>query len=669
MQRCRDTLAAALLLLAFSLTYYIGVRIGFAFTVSSNAVSLLWPPSAILLTALLQCAPRAWGWLLLAALPAHLISQISAGVPLPMASCWYVSSVSEALLAATLIRGVLGRAPRFDRVRDAVVYLLAGVLAAPVLTSFLDAGLVAFVGWRYGSDYWTVFRMRLFSNALAAIIVPPLVITLLNYRFSLVCKAHRAFQVEAAALMAVLCAISFGVFHAPKSAGEAAMYVYAPLPLLVWAAVRIGVGGVSACVAAVALLAITGTLRGTGPFVLATHDISVLALHIFLIIMASSVMLLAAALAELREAGSAALQREERLDLALNAARMGAWEWDLVTDSISWRWAGDSGEVVANEVSPSCELLAKVHPHDRAHLVAAIRAARELGRADEVECRFLCDGRVRWIRGLGKVQVDSAGTPQAMIGVCIDTTQRKHLEMQQHSQREKLAHLMRTATLGELSGTLAHELSQPLAAILLNAHAGRQELRRTSPRMQEIGAILDDIAADDERAGEVISRLRALFRREPVEKEQVQVAECISSILDLEHGDLIIRNVAVDLNIHPALPPVTAVHAQLQQVLLNLIVNACEAMAGKSGERWLHIAAVSHAGEVRVEVSDNGSGVEDFERIFEPFYSTKGRGVGLGLAIARNIIAAHGGRLWGANNAAGGATFFIALPASAPVAV
>jgi two-component system sensor kinase FixL len=182
--------------------------------------------------------------------------------------------------------------------------------------------------------------------------------------------------------------------------------------------------------------------------------------------------------------------------------------------------------------------------------------------------------------------------------------------------------------------------------------------------MHEVGAMLSDIAADTERAGEVIRELRALFPREPVEKEPVQVAECISTILDLEHADLVTRNIAVDLSIHPALPPVAAARMQLQHALLNLIHNACEAMAGKSGERRLRITARNHADEIHVEVSDTGSGVEDFERIFEPFYSTKQRGAGLGLAIARNIVAAHGGRLWGANNAAGGATFYIALPAT-----
>src|SRR5688572_6592295 len=168
-----------MLVLAFALTYYVGVRVGFAFTLSANAVSLFWPPNAILLAALLLTPPRIWGWLLLATLPAHLVSQLAAGVPLLMASAWYVSNISEALLAAALIRGALGGPPRFDRVADAAVYLFAGVLTAPLLTSFLDAGLVALIGWRYDGDYWAVFRMRLLSNALVAIIVPPLVVTLL----------------------------------------------------------------------------------------------------------------------------------------------------------------------------------------------------------------------------------------------------------------------------------------------------------------------------------------------------------------------------------------------------------------------------------------------------------------------------------------------------------
>jgi C4-dicarboxylate-specific signal transduction histidine kinase len=373
-------------------------------------------------------------------------------------------------------------------------------------------------------------------------------------------------------------------------------------------------------------------------------------------------MLLAAALAELRTARVAALRREERLDLALRAARMGAWEWNLVTDTISWRWGMESGEVIADEVRSAAMLLAKVHEHDRDRVSAAMRAAREHGRIEEMECRFVCNGRLRWIRGFGKVQIDRDGMRHAMIGVCVDTTQRKQLESRQSSQRESLARLTRAATLGELTGRLAHELSQPLAAIMINTHTAGHELRKERPAIRELQAIVDDIAADDERATAVINRMRALFPRTAVEKESVHVAECIDSILALEHSGLITNNVAVDLSIDPALPPVIAAQAQLQQVLLNLVSNACEAMAGKGGERRLRIAAERHSHEVRVAVSDNGSGVADFHRIFEPFYSTKEQGVGLGLPIARTIIGEHGGRLWGTNNACGGATFYICLP-------
>jgi two-component system sensor kinase FixL len=197
---------------------------------------------------------------------------------------------------------------------------------------------------------------------------------------------------------------------------------------------------------------------------------------------------------------------------------------------------------------------------------------------------------------------------------------------------------------------------------MLNAQVGQKELEKATPDLLELRAILADVVADDERAAEVINRLRALVPHGAMEQEAVQVADCIHSILALEHSDLIARNVAVDLEIDPELPPVRAVSVQLQQVLLNLIVNACEAMAGQSGHRHLRIAARHDCGEIRMEVTDNGSGVADFERIFEPFFSSRKHGVGLGLSIARSIVVAHGGRLWGANNAGRGATFYITLP-------
>ena len=661
-----EQLRAAMLLLALSLTYYVGVSIGLAFTPASHAVSLLWPPNAIVLAALLLCPPRAWIWPLLAVLPAHLISEVSAGVPLVLAASWYVSNVSEALLGAGIVIWILGEAPRFDRVRHVLVYLAAAVVIAPVVTSFLDASFVALVGWRYDGDYWSVVLSRLPSNALAATIIPPFAIIMFRDSGQLLRSASRAQWLEGVAVVSVLAIVSYEVFHEPMSATTAPIAVYAPLPLLIWAAVRSGVGGGSVCVAVLTLVSITGTLRGTGPFVPAGEPMSILSLQMFLVVVAFTLMLLAAALAELRKARAAALRNQARLNLALNAARLGTFEWRMPTDRISWQFVGRLGPILSGAMGSHAELLDTAHPGDRVRLSAAMRAAREQGENGDVEWRFHRNGRVRWIRGLGKVQRDAAGRPSAMIGIVVDVTRRKRQELQQRSQREKLAHLTLSATLGELSGMLTHEMSQPIAAIMLNARAAEIEAQKSAPDLQEVQGILADIQADGQRATEVIDRVRALAPKGPVEQELVQVADCIHSILALEHSDLIARNVAVDLDIDPQLPPVTAANAQLQQVLLNLIVNACEAMSGLNGQRQLRIAARHFSGEIRVEVSDNGSGIEDVERIFEPFFSNRKHRVGLGLSVARSIVAAHGGRLWGANNATGGATFFIALPITSP---
>jgi signal transduction histidine kinase len=652
-----------MLLLALALTYYLGVRIGLAFTPAENAVSLLWPPNAIVLTALLFCRPRAWIWPLLAVLPAHLIAEVSAGVPLAMAACWYVSNISEALLGAGILVYFLGAAPRFDRVRHVALYLVAAVLCAPVLSSFLDAAFVAWIGWRYEGDYWAVFRSRLPSNTLAALIVPPFALVARD-SVRLLRTVSLSRWLEAALLLCALGAVSFVVFHQPRSPDEAAVYVYAPLPLLVWAALRTGVAGVSASVAVLTLTAITGTLNLMGPFVLTpTAAISILSLQIFLIVAAATLMLMAAALAELHKARIAALRSKARLSLALNAARLGTWEWRMRSGRIVWNFAGRWGPILSGTLASQAELMDAAHPSDRARLLAAVRAAREQGEDGDVEWRFQCNGRVRWIRALGKVQRDAAGKPRSMIGICVDVTQRKHQEMQHRSQREKLAHLTLAATVGELAGTLAHEISQPLAAIMLNATVAEQEAQKANPDMPELRAILADIVADDQRAADVIHRLHALLPRGPIEREAVQVADCIHDIVALEHSDLIARNVVVELDIEPQLPLVTASPAQLQQVLLNLIVNACQAMAGMTGPRQLRIAARHVAGEIHVAVSDNGSGVQDFERIFEPFFSSHQQ-ASLGLSVARSIVAAHGGRLWGVNNATVGATFSIALPVS-----
>lgn len=248
----------------------------------------------------------------------------------------------------------------------------------------------------------------------------------------------------------------------------------------------------------------------------------------------------------------------------------------------------------------------------------------------------------------------------------VDVTERRQNERTAARQRDEIAHLSRVATLGELSGSLAHEINQPLMGILSNAQAAQRFLARDDVDLDEVREILVDIVEDDKRAGEVIRRLRALLKNGEMQNRPLDINSVVDAVVRLTRNDLMNRDVTVSTELAPDLPPVFGDHIQLQQVLLNLVMNACEAMEAVSGTPQVHIRTRrSDGGDVEVSVSDRGGGIPpgDLERIFEPFVTTKEHGIGLGLSICRTIIGAHGGRLW-AENLGTGATFRCALPLS-----
>lgn len=657
-------LAAAFVL---AIGYLLGVAVGLALTFEPNPVSTLWPPNAIVLAALLLTPPRVWPVLIAAVLPAHLAAEIVLGVPLDMALCWFVSNIAEALLGAALMRRLLGGAPCFDRVRDVSMFLFVCVVVGPVLSSFLDAFFVQLVGWRY-TGYWEVWRVRLFSNALAALTIVPLVLTWLQIDMDRLWALPFRRKAEAVVLLAGICIVCVLVFQRSHTPETSAVLMYAPLPLLIWAAVRHDATVVTLCVATVAMLAITGVLGGRGPFIATSTGDAAIAVQTFLIIAESSLLLLVASLAELRHARSAARQQEESLNLALGAARMGTWEWHFASDEVSWRIGQAGSRKVRMRGAPLKRVLGRVHADDRSQVRRAIDEVLLGSGQLEVECRFMAPGgSAHWIISRGKVLVDRYGNPQRMIGVYLDTTETKVQELQMRDQREQLAYLSRLSVMGELSGALAHELNQPLAAILLNAQAACVHLAAPKPNLREITEMLRDIVADDQRAGEVIHRLRALFLKGAVQTRPLSVNECIGEVLALERSHLIASRVTVHVRFSDHLPRVSADRVQLQQVLLNLIVNACDAMAANEPrERRLWIESLP-GGETTVDIliRDSGHGIEDAEIIFEPFFSTKEQGIGLGLAVSRSIIAAHGGRLCARPNMPRGATFHISLPVAA----
>ena len=247
-----------------------------------------------------------------------------------------------------------------------------------------------------------------------------------------------------------------------------------------------------------------------------------------------------------------------------------------------------------------------------------------------------------------------------------DITPRLQAESAAARQRDELAHLSRVAMLGELSGSLAHELNQPLTAILSNAQAAQRFLAQSPPRVDKLAEILADIVKSDHRAGAVIQRLRSLLRKEEAQRHLLDMNEVVEESLRLMRSDLLNRQVVAGTEFAEGLPAVSGDRNQLQQVLLNLMINGCDAMADRNRDSRLMLRTKGNGnGYVEFSVADEGAGIPlaDLERIFEPFMTTKSHGLGLGLAICRSIVEAHGGRLWATNNADRGATLHCELPA------
>lgn len=250
--------------------------------------------------------------------------------------------------------------------------------------------------------------------------------------------------------------------------------------------------------------------------------------------------------------------------------------------------------------------------------------------------------------------------------VVANALERAHAEREVARLRQELAHIGRVSALGELSASLAHELNQPLTAILNNTHVAHQLLDADAPNVAELREILDDIVADDQRAAKVISRLRALLKKGDLDHASLDLNDIVGEVAELVRSDMVLRHVPLTLDLAPDLPHVRGDRVQLQQVVLNLVLNGLEAMSEPNHRDHALVVRTSRAGvgAVSVAIEDSGHGIDptDVDRMFQPLYTTKADGLGMGLAIVRTIIDAHGGELRASNNLEGGATFEFSLP-------
>jgi signal transduction histidine kinase len=366
-----------------------------------------------------------------------------------------------------------------------------------------------------------------------------------------------------------------------------------------------------------------------------------------------------------RGTAAALLQSEQHMSLAARAAGLSMWVLD-----VGLRRKGLQEDAPAHVAAAPGALfdfagtLEHIHAPDRERVEEIIRGALESGEDFDVEYRVVgADGTLRWQSARGRAD---HGQGQRLLGVVSDITQRKQAEAEAAHAHAALQHLTRVALLGQLSASIAHQLNQPLASILGNAEAAQKMLQRAPVDLAELRDICDDIVAEDQRAAEVIRRLGALFRRSPPALAPLDVNELVRDTVELTRTNLLMQQVVLATTLAPDLPPLEGDRVQLQQMLLNLIVNAADAMntVPETG-RVMTISSALEANMIRLCVADRGPGIpaEAMDKLFEPFWSTKADGMGIGLAVCRSIVAAHHGTLDVVNAADGGAVFCASLPA------
>jgi signal transduction histidine kinase/CheY-like chemotaxis protein len=375
--------------------------------------------------------------------------------------------------------------------------------------------------------------------------------------------------------------------------------------------------------------------------------------------------------AERKKAEEAFRRSEMYLAEAQRLSRTGSFGWDPASGKIYW--SDETYRIFECEpaIEPTVQLmLDRTHPDDRMRMRQIIDCATIERSEFTAEHRLLmADSSVKYVRVVAHASTGEDPESFIFVGAVMDITERKRAEEERERLRQleaDLAHMNRVSMMGELAASLAHEIKQPLAAAAISARACMQWLRRDAPDVTEASEAASATAAAVTRAAGIIDRVSSLYRRGMPERELVDLNEIVREMSVLL-GDKAKRNaVSIRTDLDPELPTTTADRVQLQQVLMNLMLNGVEAMQDSGGE--LTVASKrTEDGQLLVSVSDTGIGlsIDEAERIFEAFFTTKPRGTGMGLSISRRIIASHGGRLWESPSTGRGATFQFTLPVEA----
>jgi PAS domain S-box-containing protein len=372
------------------------------------------------------------------------------------------------------------------------------------------------------------------------------------------------------------------------------------------------------------------------------------------------------------------IEDRKRAEDALRRSEAYLAEAQRLSATGSFGWRVTSGDVVWSEetyrifgfdqaVKPTMDLvLQRVHPDDRELFRHELNRVAEGNHDFDVEHRLLMpNGLVKYFH-VRSHRVKSESDDEEIVGAVMDITAARDAREALHAAQAELAHVNRVTTMGQLAASISHEINQPITAVVTNASAGLQWLAAQPPDLGEARDAFDRVIKAGNQAGKVTGRIRALINKAPPRKDDLEINEAILEVIALTHGEVVKNGVSLQTQLAAGLPLVQGDKVQLQQVILNLIINAVEAMSDVSeGSRELLIGTGKDASSaVLVAVQDSGPGLspEGFERLFDPLYTTKPGGMGMGLSICRSIVEAHGGRVWASRAAGPGVTVQFTLP-------
>jgi PAS domain S-box-containing protein len=375
-----------------------------------------------------------------------------------------------------------------------------------------------------------------------------------------------------------------------------------------------------------------------------------------------------------RKRAEEALRRSENyLAEAQRLTHTGSWVYNILTGALvhsSEEHRRLFGFDPEKGIPSFDEIVSRIHPEDRTVALHEFETSNPSGKDFDAHFRIvLPDGAMRYVYGTGHPVFNPSGEIREFVGMVMDVTESKRAEEALRQAQADLAHVSRVTTMGELTASIAHEVNQPLTAVVNNANASISLLPKHAPNLEEVREALAEIIDDANRASDVIARVRQLVKRAPIGKSLLNLRDVVQDVLALARHELAARHVTIRTDMSQDLPSVFGDRVQLQQVLLNLVMNGMDAMSQvEAAKRVLIVCArpeiqdgVSRA---LINVQDSGRGFkpEEKDRLFESFYTTKPQGMGMGLAISRSIIEAHGGRLWAELNQGPGATFVFSLP-------